>query len=725
MKLKEISVDVLAAIFDGAFSFLVVELWKCGDVTLNSKLANRGVKDVVLSKSIPDRRSRWPRMLKHLKLRSLAVSSDHALGTTAMIRKELLSLPPSIQTLRLIFQGAPTALFPSGKTDSLEVASDARSEPSLDAHDALRGDGAGDQCPFAELFPNLEEFDLGANSPFSNIEFLSLTELPSSLHTLNLSGVVADDLSGLPSSLKHFAYRDGHELRPSTLKTLPSSLTKLEGEMNREAWQYLNSPAGEAHFPDLDFSNLCLLQPESLDVLVPPSSTKWLKKTDRLEFYRCDSRLFALEPFPAGITSLSFVSCTFAAPLDVSSHLLPPTLETLNVASLDWSRIEERPSSLPKSLKGLCLNDDNLFGPQHFYLLPRELKSLLMAGPPAFPPRDEDTGRGPLEDESSVLALVIAQLQQEDQHRLDKILQDSKSTSGALSKRFSARNLSEIQNGRHFGLPLHLTELSFAKALSHWAKFILPPFVTRAHVRDLGCMDTALLLECLPPVTTWLSITGPSKLYHPTVDQWTAIEAYGARFFSNLVSVTFMQGDQPFPLDLLQHLPKTLKSLSIEDSEPVDPKVLQQMPPNLTSLKACFIIAAPAEWAHFLPRALTLAEFSGAQLAGGDIQHLPRTLESLILDYVYDLNSQHVAALPPPLKFVWSQIIHIEEENDYSINPYAEWGQLLVLRNHITADRPLSDAELGEYDELITAEEEEMALLDVHPDVAREHASQN
>lgn len=105
MKLNSFPKEVLRCIFDGSNSFLVIELWKCGDVLLNTKLSQGGVTDVRISaKRELDSRSRWPRMLKELEqLSSLSVlcSPEESPGSYEMIRSELRKLGDKLKKLEI------------------------------------------------------------------------------------------------------------------------------------------------------------------------------------------------------------------------------------------------------------------------------------------------------------------------------------------------------------------------------------------------------------------------------------------------------------------------------------------------------------------------------------------------------------------------------------------------------------------------------------------------
>lgn len=100
MSLALLPTEVLRNILDGESSFLVVELWKCGSLNLNAKLGHGGISDLILrSSNLTDSVGRWPRMVKHLRLNSLAVYAKNFIGTHDMLRQEFTLLNPSLKRL--------------------------------------------------------------------------------------------------------------------------------------------------------------------------------------------------------------------------------------------------------------------------------------------------------------------------------------------------------------------------------------------------------------------------------------------------------------------------------------------------------------------------------------------------------------------------------------------------------------------------------------------------
>lgn len=112
------SVDVLAHILDGDFSWAALMLWKSGDRLLRSKLINGGVKHMDLRMTKAQTQANWPRCLKDFKLVSLSVAHDKGFSSLDDVRTELQLLHTGIQRLELSFDQSLVALFSKGAAQS-------------------------------------------------------------------------------------------------------------------------------------------------------------------------------------------------------------------------------------------------------------------------------------------------------------------------------------------------------------------------------------------------------------------------------------------------------------------------------------------------------------------------------------------------------------------------------------------------------------------------------
>lgn len=111
MKLADLPVDLLACILKHPYSWAAIELWKCGDPLLQYKLANGGIKDVILEHPCAKGLAIWPRCLKEFKLRSLSIKRDGGLGPPSVVYGEIRSLYTGIKKLEIICNGALEAFF--------------------------------------------------------------------------------------------------------------------------------------------------------------------------------------------------------------------------------------------------------------------------------------------------------------------------------------------------------------------------------------------------------------------------------------------------------------------------------------------------------------------------------------------------------------------------------------------------------------------------------------
>ena len=100
--LSELPEEILSLIFAGNSSFLVIDIWKCGDVVMNYKLTR-----CIYTITLKDRRScstsRWPKCLTAFtRLRSLSLcKAGPAVSASMTLMAEILKLPPTLECLEL------------------------------------------------------------------------------------------------------------------------------------------------------------------------------------------------------------------------------------------------------------------------------------------------------------------------------------------------------------------------------------------------------------------------------------------------------------------------------------------------------------------------------------------------------------------------------------------------------------------------------------------------
>ena len=124
MKLSDFPPEVLQAIFNGAFrSFLVLELWKTGDRSLMSVLANKGVTDIDLKSNPGPSTCRWPTCLKEFLLDRLSFELTLCPeNPTEYFRNELRQLHGGLKHLRIFAINALEAILPPPESFDLPAA---------------------------------------------------------------------------------------------------------------------------------------------------------------------------------------------------------------------------------------------------------------------------------------------------------------------------------------------------------------------------------------------------------------------------------------------------------------------------------------------------------------------------------------------------------------------------------------------------------------------------
>lgn len=213
MGLATLPSELLRNILDGHFSYLVVDLWKCGDRILNAKLAHGGITDLILrARTMTDGVGRWPRMVKFLRLNSLAIHSKSFIGTRDLLIKEFSLLNPGLKRLTC-------------GCDDLFWIFFAR-KPSL---------------LLKELFPTLEafiySFDMPAPFELHNSEMASF---PATVTHLTIPVAPFEYAKLLPPALKHFetvcSLSDSYCHEP-----LPDSVETIKVPVSDKYLQYLLS----------------------------------------------------------------------------------------------------------------------------------------------------------------------------------------------------------------------------------------------------------------------------------------------------------------------------------------------------------------------------------------------------------------------------------------------------------------------------------------------------
>ena len=210
MKLSALPPELIGLILNGySHSFLVIDLWNCGDLNLHKKLS-AGLNHLYLERrmAIP---YRLPSVVYHLRsLRYLSVISTSWLMFHPMDWIEARSkLPKSLETLKLL------------ASDTDFVFMNFAPEWTLENHQYIESDYPLGKSRFIDieaLLPNLRKLKL------RRFEFYDHRE----------QGMSSRDLPGLPSKLTQLnTYTiDATHSCPLVLSKLPRSLTRLKAELN-------------------------------------------------------------------------------------------------------------------------------------------------------------------------------------------------------------------------------------------------------------------------------------------------------------------------------------------------------------------------------------------------------------------------------------------------------------------------------------------------------------
>ena len=339
--LLQLPPDILAQILSSKHSFLVIQLWKCGDRTLDHLLSNRACIEVDLVDENSWSTSRWPKMLRHLRqLRKLRIIRGHG-GLMPMIDliNEIKHLSPTLESLTIEAESAELSLFNfAGPIDSTrQYAYEFTSYPR----------GASRIWNIGSFFPRLHTLKLvsferkyGEDPRFQD-----------------------EDLAALPdtiTNLKLYHCELGYEPKDCNPSTLPPNLLRLRALKSwRTEVSILSLPSS---ITELKLFNDTLCSPEQAaaiprGVIQLGSHIYWapglLEKlplgVDKLRFGQCrELQAYAdLQPFwnslPSHLTEIRMLYALRQRLLRVHEiAALPRTLHTLTLAcSFDWRAMED------------------------------------------------------------------------------------------------------------------------------------------------------------------------------------------------------------------------------------------------------------------------------------------------------------------------------------------------------------------------------------------------
>ena len=658
--------EVLALILNGPNSYLVLELWKCGNRVLNHRLCNGGITDIVLKADQSSKTSRWPRCLKEFRLESLSVFSEETgVCTTPTLRNELIQLHRGLRSLELAFDGCTRALcglaFSTFDADDADDADDASSEENYDEPPAKRAKYSDGYGRHLSLWPLLERLVL-REEIYNKIPFNAVDPyLPRSLTHLELSGgfvfhcyddADAYDLANLnvifPPRLKTLLL-PSCSLHSDMVECLPATLTDIGSSLSEEALMlYLRQPSLLPNLRTVNFT-------EILDQEAIP--TEWFEELDAWPTFMtsmtirdCIEQFFTgKKELPSRLSSLSLISlvepCMCEAWIDL---LMPLPITYLDIAIIDWTGTLSHGSAIeswmwPPTLQILRLNPRN-FDTAWLYKLPRALTQLDCSSNYGCAEVKKPKFNLPLLLENGVSALNGP-----DKELWQSIRREILRKSGTPDEMLAIETyLKDVESGRLFGLPLTLKTMNLDDSMavpSTLTTMILPPRLT-----DLGIHNRyppKNMFELRNSDLEWLHDEDENSHVDEANPPMSALHSA-----FNLKSYTGVFGSTD-SLHSLKSLPRQLETLYFTvyvESENTSQHWQQcaffdLLPTTLTKLR------------------LTFKEVSSTKLERPEI--LPRTLTEL--ETSLSIEGRDFALLPPGLLYLYVSINHVSIDDLLSL----------------------------------------------------------
>lgn len=645
MRLNEVPPAVLELIFAHQTSFLVLMLWQTGDRRLLGHLASGGVQDLQLTAPrIYKLPSKWPGIIKHLRLKSLSITSPYSLGSIQDLRVELLQVHRDLRSLTLTNSGANNALFePIPSTDDfwLQLKRHSAQRADLTISELQEVESGAKSFPIGDIFPHLEH--LSCVGPFTPQKDFILS-LPTSITSLELP-IANEHVIDLPPHLKRA------KLLPQNsdydaLVNLPPSVTSVDCAYHQEWVHTMLSSAALSRLQELEVLTSASFSSSTLRVLSRNLAFKWPRHMHSATFVDCDSLDIAKWPLPPNLSYLHLFLPSNTTPIALDKLILPISLTELRAKSVDWSLLEEGRCELPKVLESLTLSNDVIFGIEHFKLLPRGLKTLsisLLLSEKAIKARNNEPYSSHV---SRIWASGVTLLHEDDRDKWLKILALSNYHGGTVRRPFSKANLKAIEKGKLYGLPLTLTTVDLRLTSSSdnsFIDFVLPPHVTSLKVcpRLIGHYQSPnAFFGPLPSLISALSMPtyrNSAEMFDPPLESFPMLTDLG---ISNSL---YPAAETVLPT----HLPTTLLALELWQPGRISTETLRRLPQNLIEIRLVGIKIDPCtNWASIMPRTLTKITWYNGSIQGCHLKHLPPSLKSICVNTIFNATTLHLAALP-------------------------------------------------------------------------------
>lgn len=640
MKLINLPRDVLEVILNGPNSFLAIELWKTGDRILQQTLANGGVTEMSLREG---RRgwvqTKWPKCIKHFKLRSLRVVAPMMLMDTAAgkLRFQLLGLYSGITSLDLRWPSVYNDFFPMSipnlVTGNSHLSPFASTGAQQAAHSTMRSLDA--------RFDRLESLTLHGKEMPEWVARNILGALPRDLTSLHLiANRYRLTIQDLPPNLRSLTLPPEIDLSLEQIAHFPASLTELGSFMDQGTLMEL---AQTAHrLPNLKSFPRTY---SGKDVALTPEDKHWPPNIHTLTLM---DHTTCAEALPSQLTHLNCNLSPERALLYL--YNLPPTLTRLDIEELPWEDMSAIFRQTP-FLRVLALRRT----PSSISLLsalPRTLEELDL----------HCTERELVEDQEARdafdvthLSVGIASLNSERE-----LWQSLKST--LLSTRTRGAHailvdqyISEIEKGRLFGLPLGLKTLTTSFKGDHFTcRRLAPPQLTSLNLLTSNGVRQPVFWNLLPASLTDLRVCATE----PHIPWWSYLTT---RQMSNsvihkmkqLTSFSWVFATTELAEAVLPYLPSNLQNLTLTilQDKRLNVKVLSKLPRKLRALSLHTLIRSKNSWLGSLPRSLTSLKVSGGMaLHGSDLQNMPPKLDYLSASFGGNVSRDDLLSLPRTLR---------------------------------------------------------------------------
>lgn len=638
--LNQLPTEVLSLILKAKYSWLVFELWKTGDRTLQAKLSHGGVQEIEL---LPPRSAHttqtWPGSLANFQPRSLLINCGmYPLGNDVALGAGLSQLFVGLRSLSLICDDAEVVLFlrPSAHPVSPRQGSDRASDGENE------GSGRGSKPVHYELsdlvarFAHLEELKVGGTSllgfTFGN-ELLAM--LPRTLGSLDLqqarSHYKFSSYDDLPPQLERLIFPNQNEVTEYTLRMLPPRITDL-APLTDSAKRYLaKNPDALPNLPFPPYDNY-------YDFSTSPrvyteAGNKWHPRLDTITmssmWTEVEALVFAL---PRHLTCLDMQRVV--SNLEWSKKLiktLPLTLKTLKLASvLLWHEIDN--SDWPPQLASFHLYADAVFCSESYHRLPRTIETLDLVVRP-MPAEDS------IFHEDHLLELGRKSLEGSEKQRWSTIRQELLER-GQWNKRRDLDKMeafvAEIEKGSLFGMPLSITTLKAAELCKEPSNILLPPKLRSLYLkmadRRVLSFDFWYLL---PPQLSYTKFEFDNQKADWTSIDGASMPDASSFFRSHQLDVFHLSADGLAADLLIESLPRSLRSLHLYGVPKfqMNSTTLALLPPRLESLILDSVtLDGPQSSSDVLifPQSLTYLLFrSERHLSGAEWRNLPKRLTSL------------------------------------------------------------------------------------------------